>query len=251
MTSASADIEPAPVAPIATRVAVPRASDAVIRALTDALRSGSLPLGQRLPPERDLAAQFGVSRPVLREALDQLRRVGVLEVRRGNGGGVFIRSLTLPTHLLTQRTELDRSDLLAALEARRCVETTCHLLAAERATPDDLAALAQLVERLRETTDDPEHFIELDVHFHLRIAAAAGNPTLERFLAEVFRDLAAARARYPTGYGSMSAAIAFQERTLDAIRSGERAAVVAALEEHLGGLEEHFLGHLLTEPPTA
>lgn len=242
----ASEIAAAPIAELAP-VALPRAADAVVRALTDALRSGSLSLGQRLPPERDLATQFGVSRPVLREALDQLRRVGVLESRRGNGGGVFVRSLTLPTHLLTERTDLDRADLLAALEARRCVETACHLLAAERAGAADLDALARLVEELRAATGAPEEFIELDVRFHLRLAAAAGNPTLERFLGTVFRDLAAARTRYPTGYGSMEAAIAFQQDTLDAIRAGERAAVLAAVDRHLAGLEEHFLGHRL--PP--
>jgi len=226
-------------------VDVPRASDAVVRALVDHLRAGALRPGTRLPPERDLAARLGVSRPVLREAVDQLRRVGLVEARRGNGGGIYVAGRTIPTHLLTERTELDRADVLEALEARRTVETTCHVLAARRATGDDLEALAILVDELRGATDSPDLFIEMDTQFHLRVAAAARNPTLERFLAEVFRDLAAARSRYPAGYGSMEAAIAFQEATLEAIRSGSEPRVHQEVDRHLAGLEEHFLGHAL------
>jgi GntR family transcriptional regulator, transcriptional repressor for pyruvate dehydrogenase complex len=242
--SASDDLAAAPLR-LLPRVAIPRASDAVVRTLIDALRGGSLSLGQRLPPERELATQLGVSRPVLREALERLRDVGVVESRRGNGGGIFVRNLVLPTHLLTERTELDRADLLETLEARRCVETACHVLAAERAGPDDLAALAGLVADLRQATDAPEDFVELDTRFHLRLAATARNATLAGALTTIFRDLAAARGRYPKGYGSMEAAIAFQAETLDAVRSGRRARVLAAADRHLAGLEEHFLGHRL------
>ncbi len=226
-------------------MAVPRAADAVTRALTDAIRAGELGVGEQLPPERDLAVRLGVSRPVLREAVEQLRAVGVLESRRGNGGGVFVRSLTLPTHLLTDRAELDRAGLAEVLEARRAIETSCHLLAAERADAADLAALAQLVAELEAATGEPEEFIEADVRFHLRIAAAARNPVLTRFLGEIFRDLASARTRFPTGYGSMEAAIGYQQRTLESIRSGNPQLVQAAVDEHLAGLEEHFLGHRL------
>ena len=86
---------------------------------------------------------------------------------------------------------------------------------------------------------------QLDVRFHLRVAATAHNPTLMTFLAEIFRDLASARTRYPTGYGSMEAAIGYQRRTLEAIRSGDPEIVRAAADDHLAGLEEHFLGHRL------
>lgn len=226
-------------------LALPRAADAVTRTLIDALRRGELVVGEQLPPGRELAARMGVSRPVLREAIEQLQAVGVLESRRGNGGGVFVRSLTLPTHLLTDRNLDDPRDLVEALEARRTIETSCHLLACERAGDDDLRALAGLVVDLEAATGDPQAFIELDVRFHLRVAAAAQNPTLMAFLAEIFRDLASARARYPTGYGSMEAAIGYQQRTLEAIRSGDPQLVRAAADEHLAGLEEHFLGHRL------
>lgn len=204
-----------------------------------------MPLGARLPRDVDLAERFGVSRPVVRDALDRLRRAGLLEIRRGNGGGAWVRAVTIPTELLTDITELPTAEVAQLLEARRTLETTCALMAAERGSDDDLAGLEELAGRLAEAHHDPATFIEIDARFHLRIARAGGNDALARFLVEVFRELAAVRADYPIGYGSMQAAEAFQHDTAAALRSRSRDRVSASIDRHLGGLEEHFLGRRL------
>lgn len=213
-----------------------------MRALIDGIRAGVAPPGTRLPRDQELAAHFGVSRPVVREAIDQLRRAGIVEVRRGNRGGVFIRSLAIPTELLTGRTDLGLEDIRQLLEARRTIETTCALLAAERAGDADLDALEELAEGLTETRTRPEDFIELDVRFHLRIAALSGNGRLEAFLAAVFRDLAAIRSRYPVEYGDMETAIGYQRDTVAALRTRDPEVVLESMDRHLTGLEGHFLG---------
>ena len=82
-----------------------------MRALVDGIRAGVAPPGTRLPRDRELATRFGVSRPVVREAIDLLRRAGIVEVRRGNRGGVFVRSLAIPTELLTGRTRLGLEEI--------------------------------------------------------------------------------------------------------------------------------------------
>ncbi len=66
--------------------------------------------------------------------------------------------------------------------------------------------------------------------------------TLERFLATIFRNLAAVRAEYPVGYGDMDTAIGYQLDTVSALRAGDRERVLGSMDRHLGGLEEHFLG---------
>lgn len=213
-----------------------------MRALVDGIRAGVAPPGTRLPRDQELADHFGVSRPVVREAIDLLRRAGIVDVRRGNRGGVFVQSLAIPTELLTGRTRLGLEEIRQLLEARRTIETTCALLAAERADALDLKQLDDLAGRLEETRDSPEDFIELDVWFHLRIAVASGNGPLERSLAAVFRDLAAVRTQYPVGYGDMDSAIAYQRDTLAALRTGEPEQVLASMDRHLGALEGHFLG---------
>ncbi len=224
---------------------LPRASDAVVRALVDGIRAGAVSRGTRLPRDTELAERFGVSRPVVREAIDQLRRAGIVEVRRGNRGGVFVRSLTIPTALLTERTALRREELRQLLEARRTIETTCALLAAEQATDRDFDELEELARQLEGARDHPGDFVELDVRFHLRLAALSGNWQLESFLALVFRDLAAARSAFPVGYGDMEAAIRYQLDTVSALRTREPEVVLESVDRHLGGLESHFLGRTI------
>jgi GntR family transcriptional repressor for pyruvate dehydrogenase complex len=219
-----------------------RASDAVTRSLIDGIRAGAAPPGTRLPRDSELAARFGVSRPVVREALDLLRRSGIVDVRRGNRGGVFVRSLAIPTELLTERTRLGREEIRQLLEARRTIETTCALLAAERASAPDLEELGALAEALETMRQAPEDFIELDVRFHLRVAALSGNLPLEGFLGSVFRDLAAIRTQYPVGYGDMDVAIGYQRDTVQALRTRDPETVLASTDRHLRGLEGHFLG---------
>ena len=221
---------------------LPRASDAVMRALIDGIRAGAAPPGSRLPRDQELARRFGVSRPVVREALDPLRRAGIVDVRRGSRGGVFVRSLAIPTELLTGRTVLGLGEITQLLEARRSIETTCALLAAERASVADFTALATLARSLDGARTNPEDFIELDVRFHLRIAAASGNEPLEGFLATVFRDLAVIRVQYPVEYGDMDTAIGYQLDTLAAMETRDPEAVLRSIDRHLAGLEGHFLG---------
>lgn len=224
---------------------LPRASDAVVRALIDGIRAGAVEPGTRLPRDSELASRFGVSRPVVREAIDQLRRAGIVEVRRGNRGGVFVRSLAIPTALLTERTDLRREEIRQLLEARRTIETTCALLASEHAGGTDLDELEELARQLEGARDDPAGFVELDVRFHLRIAALSRNLQLESFLALVFRDLAAARGAFPVGYGDMEAAIHSQLDAVAALRTGDPELVLESVDRHLGGLEAHFLGRAI------
>jgi GntR family transcriptional regulator, transcriptional repressor for pyruvate dehydrogenase complex len=225
-----------------------RASDAVSRALVDGIRAGLAPVGSKLPKDSELARAFGVSRAGVREALDVLRRAGIVEMRRGHLGGVFVRSLVIPTELLTDRTSLVLAEVRQLLEARRAVETTCAQLACTRASDAEIESLAELAGGLLEAHDRPQDFIELDVRFHLRLATASGNEPLAEFLATIFRRLAAVRARYPIAYGSMATAEHYQQTTLEALRSRDGELMATRMDEHLAGLEEHFLGEKLQGP---
>lgn len=228
---------------------IPRAADAVTQALVDGIRSGAADVGTRLPRDVELGRRFGVSRLVVREAIDRLRRAGVLEVRRGPGGGAFVRSLALPTELLTDRTALALEEIRELLEARRALEWASASLALARADDDDLDALERLVDQLSGGREDPLAFIELDVQFHLRMATASRNDYFRRWLGEVFRALGAARSGYPLGFGDMETAVGYQRDTLQSLRSRDATRLGQSLDVHLGGLEEHFLGRHLPGPP--
>lgn len=223
-------------------IELPRAADAVTTSLVDGIRAGVAPIGALLPRDTELAERFGVSRLVVRDALGRLRRAGLVDIRSGPGGGAVVKSLSIPTGLLTSLDQPEADEIRALLEARRALESATVPLATARATAAELDGLEELVDALATHHDDPESFIELDVRFHLRIAGLAVNDQLERFLGMVFRDLAAVRSRYPVEYGSMRVAEDHQRDTLAALRSGDTARATASIDNHLRGLEDHFLG---------
>src|SRR5262245_11437310 len=135
---------------IFTSIRSPNPLEETIQRIADAIKTRLLSPGDRLPPERELAAQLGVSRSTLRVALRNLVAAGWLEVRRGRSGGAFVaRWPTMPSprklpEVLTRR----REGLPSLLDYRRAVESTAAAFAAERATPAEVAELEALTSAL-------------------------------------------------------------------------------------------------------
>lgn len=155
-------------------------AEIVTRRLTQAIRLGLLLDGERLPAESHLAAQFGVSIVTLREALAALRRMGLVETRRGRRGGSFVcapgepqAALERPLRLLSLHELRDIGDHRAA------VAGAAAKLAAERALPGDLLTLREHAGRLRNARTLTERR-RADARIHIEIAAAAQSPRLTR-----------------------------------------------------------------------
>jgi GntR family transcriptional repressor for pyruvate dehydrogenase complex len=146
---------------------------------------GELTAGQRLPAERDLAAQLGLSRPSLREAIRALIALNILESRHGEG--TFVSSLEpdLLTEPIDFVLQVNDGGMTALFEARRVLEAGIAALAAERATDLELAELEDFVKHGRTKLEDEEAFIEHDVEFHDRIRRAARSPVLASMLGSV------------------------------------------------------------------
>ncbi|MFJ8330078.1 FadR/GntR family transcriptional regulator [Streptomyces sp. NPDC094437] len=143
---------------------------------------GSLEPGQRLPTERELAVQLGISRSSMREAIRALTVLGVLEARHGSG--IYVTRLEAGDLLETFGVVADLSrgpGLVELLEVRRILESTAAALAAARITPDRLAAVAEHLAAMN-ATDDPDVILAHDLAFHREIAAAAGNDTMAAIL---------------------------------------------------------------------
>jgi GntR family transcriptional regulator, transcriptional repressor for pyruvate dehydrogenase complex len=221
------------------------ASDEVVSALADAIRGGLYDVGDLLPPERDLALRLGVSRTVVREGIAALRQAGIVSVRRGAGGGAVVTSLaSLPAVLRGLRAE-SRGNLRSLLEARRAVETTAAVLAIERASEDDLTNLERLVAPLEGLLDSPDEFFEADARFHVVIGEISGNPVIAEYQRATLSRISAIRADYPVGHVDLRLAIANQRDTMAALRSRRRGRVLRSLDDHLGSVEEYFLGERL------
>ncbi len=159
------------------KVTLPKLSDMIVQQLEKRILDGVLKPGDRLPPERQLAEEFGVSRPSLREAIQQLVSRGLLSSRQGGGTWVTDRLETAFSDpweaLLNQHEELHDD----VLEFRRVLEGTVALCAASRATTADLARLQHCVDRLQQAYRGGSlaEQAQADVAFHQAVAEASHN----------------------------------------------------------------------------
>ena len=212
--------------------------------IAEKVRAGELRVGDKLPTERELAVQMEISRPTLREAVRVLADAGVLEVRRGPGGGMFVASDVVPVELVRRRSSDRLGEVAPVLEARRMIEPGVARLAAQRATAADLAALERSIEAMRVIAErgygaeDEERFLQLDMQFHLALARASGNPTVEGLMRTLLRQLEIARDMAMHLPLVPEWTITIHERTLAAVAAGDLDEVAAVMDEHLGQLED-------------
>ena len=226
--------------PVATR----RTFEEAVEQIAEKVKAGELHIGDRLPSERDLAAQMRISRPTLREAVKALAEAGVLEVRRGQAGGIFVAAEVVPRELLHSRQEIRFGEVAGVLEARRLLEPRVAQLAAVHANDDDFATMAATIERQRElaASDDflrhEDLFLQLDLKFHLALARATRNSTIVSLMRsllghlEIARDMAMHAPLVPDW------TIEIHERTLSAVRSADFARIDEVMDEHLAQLEQ-------------
>jgi GntR family transcriptional repressor for pyruvate dehydrogenase complex len=153
-------------------------AEQVVAYVRDLIERKRLRPGDQLPPERDLAARIGVSRPTLRMGLHALAAMGCVQSRHGSG--TFIREgpPALGTESLSLLAALHDFTHAQMYEARRILEVGAAGLAAESATPEQIASLAEEVASLFSAMDDPQRFLVHDIAFHRRLALASGNPII-------------------------------------------------------------------------
>lgn len=158
-----------------------RVSQVIVEQVRLLLREERLQPGDRLPSERELCVQFGVSRVTVREALRILESSGLVEIRVGARGGAFV---TAPS---SRRVSEGLADLLTlspltaaqVTEARLVFELGTVPLVVERATEEDIADLRAMCEAHAEAFKDGTYTMELSAAFHIRVAACAHNPAIE------------------------------------------------------------------------
>ena len=148
-------------------------ADQAAEALLRRIRQGEWELGAKLPGETTLAAQLGIGRSTVREAIRQLAGRGVLSSRQG--AGVFVIALEVPDDW---DAVLRRADIAAVIEARTAIESEAAALAAERRTPADVRAIRRALRDRADRRTILEDHVDADTAFHRSIVAAAHNPIL-------------------------------------------------------------------------
>lgn len=144
---------------------------------------GSLKVGDRLPPERELAQQIGVGRPLLREALRSLTMLGLLRSRQGSGTFIAQADFGVLTDFFTFCLSQGSDVLADVMQARIAIECQAIRLACSRATDHDLSELRHWLEVLMQTLDDPEIGGKADFMFHQAIVAASHSRSLSTLYA--------------------------------------------------------------------
>jgi GntR family transcriptional repressor for pyruvate dehydrogenase complex len=195
------------------------------------IRVGEFAPGQRLPAERDLAKSLRVSRPVVREAMIALEIGGLIEVR--TGAGAFVRDQPL-TPAAPINTGHSPSDILSA---RMLIEGEAAALAAARATPLDLAAIAAQQEEMIAGHAAGRDWRGADLGFHTSIARAGGNAALTAVVERLWQEqhapvfsLLSERVRL---HDNWPATVRGHADILTAIRAGKRKAARDAMRAHL------------------
>lgn len=203
---------------------------------------GLLKPGDKLPPERELAETFQVSRSSLRDAIRTLELIGLVEPRQGEG--TVVRDLSADSlinplaTLLLQKREL----VSELLDLRRMIEPPLAGRASVRATPEELTYLEDILRRQKEKVDKGELAIEEDSEFHYAIAEAARNSVVLKVV-DVFMDLMReSRARSLQVEGRLQKSFAGHRRILDAIQRRSARAAEAAMRRHIQEIEAIVMG---------
>lgn len=228
---------------IFSRIEHSRTADEVVQQIENLILEGVLRTGDRLPGERELARQFDVSRPILRDALKVLEGRGLLTTRPGGGTHVADIIGQLFTPPVTDLISTHRKAVTDYLEYRREVEAIAAEYAARRATPDDLALLDQIMARMDEAhrTGDFEDEAEIDVEFHHAICECAHNIILLHTLRACYRLLSEGvfqNRLLVFGVPGARETLLQQHRAIHAaIKAGDPAAARQAAMDHITYVE--------------
>lgn len=214
-------------------------TDEAIGKIKAMIVSGALRAGDKLPREADLAAELGLSRSSLREAVRALSLVNILDVRQGDG--TYVTSLQAPLLLeaLSFIVDFHRdATVLEFLRVRRILEPAATAMAAERITPEESAELRALLDRLG-PHPGVEDLVANDLDFHRRIAACSGNSVLCSLLETLSGPTTRARVwRGLTQSGATERTLAEHHAIVDALAAGDPEVARSWATVHIAAVEE-------------
>lgn len=209
----------------------PRLVERAVEALRERILRGAYGSDGALPPQGELCRELGVSRGVIREAMQRLQSQRLIDVSQGRKPRVLPagpEAIAENVRLLMQRTESSWAHLG---EVRRTLEVEIAGLAAERVTAEQVRLLERTVAAMQ-ATDDADRQVDADVEFHRTLAEATGNPVYVFLLDALATLLRASRVR-TIGLGGVEPALRGHRRILAAVQRGEAGAARRAMAEHL------------------
>lgn len=203
--------------------------------IQDLIVSESLHPGDKLPSERDLAEKMGVSRTVVREAIRVLGVRGLVETK--SGCGTYVRALesrdiSAPMELFF-KLKLSPTPFRDVYEVRRMIEVEAAGLAAERGTCADYELMQKTIDELESRARDPDQFVQLDLEFHLALAAATHNAFFEMLLrpiTDLWRTVIRMSYQIP---GAVQDAVSYHANVLEQVKRRDPISARQAMLEHI------------------
>lgn len=208
------------------------------------IQGGELKPGDRLPGERDLALELGLSRPSVRSGLEALEAMGVLVSRRGAGTFIADGPPDLGREPLRLLASLHGFSLNEMFEARRVLEVGVARLAARHARAENLAAMSEEVTEMFASLEDPAAFLVHDVRFHRAVAAGCGNRVLAALMEMVAAQFYEIRKETIRHARDLRESAEMHRRIYRAIRSHDPEGAGETMAEHL-----HAAQHAQTLEP--
>ncbi|WP_309083079.1 transcriptional regulator NanR [Chelativorans sp.] len=212
-------------------------ADEVQDRLLEIIRSGDLEAGDLLPSERELMAAYSVGRPAIREAMQNLQRMGLVEIRHGGRPRVaqpsianMMEQMAEPMRHLLTRSETSLNYLK---EARATFEMEMARIAASKRTEADIATLRSLLDRHAAARKEPKLFLELDGEFHRAVAGISGNPIFEALSGSLFTWLAHFHLDLVSRPGLEKLTLEEHEAIFAAIKQGDPALAAKNMSDHL------------------
>ena len=214
----------------------------IMRQMRDAVLSGRLHPGDRLPPENELLNEFGVSRHTLREALRALEVMGLIDIRKGVGGGPVVSEVDMETtcNSIANFLHFKNISITDLMEVRRIFEPYLARIAAERLGPEQIEKLRAMNQACRAKLDSGEDITGRpeEINFHSILAGASGNPVLILILNFVNSLLTDVKLQLKPGKEFSEQVLAAHERILEAIEERDGGAALSAMADHVCDVEQ-------------
>jgi len=221
-----------------------RVVDSVSEKLLGAISEGRFEIGEKLPPEHELAEMLKVSRNALREAVRQLETMGIVTVRHGDGTYVNrVTGSSLVTRAL-QFFRLGGKTLVDLVEAREAIEVTAAMLAAERARDEEADTLIRLVHEMSDLLDSPGEYAEKDFTFHVMVVKASRNEVLVELFSTIQDILMVQLRKIMEFYGVTRESYGYHRKIASAIADKDGEAAAEAMRDHFRKVAKPYVAQI-------
>lgn len=217
-------------------------SDQVFKQLKNQLINGNWKPGDKLPSENELSEKFNVSRVTIRQALQKLTALGLLETRFGEGSFVKEAEIGNFMNVLVPRAYLGKKSTLEVLEFRQVVETESAGLAAERATPQDVQILENHLAQMYQLKNNSKEFAKADLNFHIAISEITRN-SLIISTNSILNDILSVSMQDIVEHLGYEIGLFYHKKLIDAIRAHDCVSATNIMREHILKTREHYQKH--------